>query len=231
MKRIISIVFVLVMLLTTVSICALAEDHEDGYANDYKDFYCNCDTRPFMLELQKLENQEYTREEITLWAEHMLAHSRNKGKISIPVVFGEEQGIAQGDILRAIVGERGTVECSISTAKDTAWYSYCITVSEEIIAEVYIDVLAAGIYCGCGTYHLAPKPLLCGDLDMNNEIQVKDYMKLKRIVLDTYTADETELLLADVNADGEIDAQDYMMVKRHVLGTYEITDTIDLWLN
>lgn len=193
---------------------------------DYKNFYCNCDSRPFELERQKLNNKEYTREEIEQWGAHKLAHTRNTGRISVPIVFGEEEGIALGELLRTVVGDRGIVECDISHVKTSIGYSYSIAVSEDLIADVFVDVLAAGIYCDCGTYHLIPKPFSKGDLDMNSKVDSKDYMMLKRVVLGSYTADDNQVLLADVNGDGKIGAQDYMMVKRHVLGTYEIIDGV-----
>ena len=226
MKHLISITLALAFLLVTVSVYAAAEAYGDGHSEDSEEFFCNCSTLPFEIDREKLENKEYSRVEITSWAEHMLAHSRNKGKISIPIVIGEEQGIARGDALATIVGDRGTLECSVSTVKDTPWYSYSITVSEDLIAEVFIDVLSAGIYCGCGTYHLISESFLRGDLNTDHKVNAQDYMMLKRVVLGTHTISEKRNVLADVNADGKINAQDFLMVKRHVLGTFEIEDSV-----
>ncbi len=60
-----------------------------------------------------------------------------------------------------------------------------------------------------------------GDIDGNGVLDAKDYMKLKRHVLSTYTLTEDEASRADVDNSGKIDARDYMMVKRAFLGTYE----------
>jgi len=71
---------------------------------------------------------------------------------------------------------------------------------------------------------LIPASAMLGDIDGNNKIDAKDYMKVKRYVLGTYTMDEQQLAAADVDGNGTVQAKDYMMIKRHVLGTFEIVE-------
>ena len=61
---------------------------------------------------------------------------------------------------------------------------------------------------------------LRGDLDGNSKLEAKDYMKLKRAILGTYTLTADEQSRADVTLDGKVNSKDFMMLKRVILGTY-----------
>ena len=60
-----------------------------------------------------------------------------------------------------------------------------------------------------------------GDIDGNDKLDAKDYMKLKRSILGTYTLTADEESRADVTLDGKVNTKDYMMLKRVILGTYQ----------
>jgi len=59
-----------------------------------------------------------------------------------------------------------------------------------------------------------------GDVDGNSKLEAKDYMKLKRAILGTYTLTADEQSRADVTLDGKVNSKDFMMLKRVILGTY-----------
>ena len=61
---------------------------------------------------------------------------------------------------------------------------------------------------------------LRGDVDGDGKLLAKDYFKLKRAILGTYTLTADEMTRADVSLDGNINSKDYMMLKRVILGTY-----------
>lgn len=61
---------------------------------------------------------------------------------------------------------------------------------------------------------------LRGDVDGDGKLQAKDYLKLKRSILGSYTLTADEVTRADVSQDGTINSKDYMMLKRVILGTY-----------
>ena len=63
-----------------------------------------------------------------------------------------------------------------------------------------------------------------GDVDGDGEVNARDYIITKRIVLGTYTATAEQAEAADVNKDGEVNSKDYIMIKRVVLGTYTFKD-------
>lgn len=65
---------------------------------------------------------------------------------------------------------------------------------------------------------------LRGDIDGDGERKAKDYILLKRGILQTYTLSEEQKARADVNRDGKLSSADYIMLKRHILGTYRIPD-------
>lgn len=60
-----------------------------------------------------------------------------------------------------------------------------------------------------------------GDISGNGEVDVRDYMLLKRYVLQTIELTECQISAADVNCDGGVDARDYMMLKMIVLGKFK----------
>ena len=68
---------------------------------------------------------------------------------------------------------------------------------------------------------------LLGDVNGDGEIDVADYMTVKRIVVRSINADDLQLRAADVNRDGEVDAADYILIKRDVVGSYHISGYIE----
>lgn len=56
-----------------------------------------------------------------------------------------------------------------------------------------------------------------GDVNGNGEIDVRDYMMAKRIILGTYTPSANESLGADANGDGSLTPSDYNLIKRHYM--------------
>ena len=61
-----------------------------------------------------------------------------------------------------------------------------------------------------------------GDANEDGEINLLDYMMVKRYILGIYEPTAQGLKNADVDGDGVIKLRDYMMIKRHILGTYDI---------
>jgi len=61
---------------------------------------------------------------------------------------------------------------------------------------------------------------LRGDIDGDGKLLAKDYLKLKRAILGTYTLTADEQNRADVTLDGKVNSKDYMMLKRVILGTH-----------
>lgn len=59
-----------------------------------------------------------------------------------------------------------------------------------------------------------------GDVNCDNSVNARDYLMLKRAVLQRYTLKGDEIINADVNLDGRVDARDYLVLKRVVLGSY-----------
>lgn len=221
MKKVFRIVITTVLLLSFTVLPVAAENS------------CNCAQRPYNLEPEKLKAGEYTREEIAIWADSMLGHTRNFGVITIPVAY-DEAGEALGVLVGQTVGNKGTVSCRKNEdSNGIVSYRYTVSISEENIRETFISLLEAGVYCNPGTYHENAAEdywivYTRGDIDMDNEVTAKDYMTLKRTVLGNYQLSDDAALVADVNADGEVDARDYMILKRHVLGKYKITGTVEI---
>ncbi len=61
-----------------------------------------------------------------------------------------------------------------------------------------------------------------GDIDNDGDVDIVDYIFVKRAVLKNYTLTEEQETRADIDADGDIDMADYILVKRMVLGTYKV---------
>lgn len=137
--------------------------------------------------------------------------------------------------LEQIVDGRGTLEVEIMEGNGQTVYFYKVHVDETLIRDVMISFFEAGIYVSPGLYHENAMEgilyVLIGDIDMDDEITAKDYMVLKRHVLQTYSLEKIMLPVADIDQDGEVDAMDYMALKRHVLGTYQITGQVNIWAN
>lgn len=63
---------------------------------------------------------------------------------------------------------------------------------------------------------------LLGDVNCDREVTSLDYIMIKRIIMETYTASAEALLAADVNKNGTIENADYILLKRAIMGTYTI---------
>jgi hypothetical protein len=61
-----------------------------------------------------------------------------------------------------------------------------------------------------------------GDLDGNGFVDTTDYVRVKSIFLESFTADAAQNRAADVNADGVVDTTDYMKMKAYFLGTNDL---------
>ncbi len=61
-----------------------------------------------------------------------------------------------------------------------------------------------------------------GDLDGDGDVDVSDYILVKRAVLKNYELTEQQQTFADIDKDGDVDATDYILVKRIVLGTFKL---------
>lgn len=67
---------------------------------------------------------------------------------------------------------------------------------------------------------------LRGDVNVNGEIDARDYVLMKRAYFGTANLGSTASLLSDVNNNSDFDARDYVMLKRAYFGTYEIPKDI-----
>ena len=71
-----------------------------------------------------------------------------------------------------------------------------------------------------------------GDIDGDGNIETEDYLKLKKMMFESFdysklkgTDSKTKASLrADVNGDGKLSAADYMALKRYMFGKYTITE-------
>jgi len=59
-----------------------------------------------------------------------------------------------------------------------------------------------------------------GDVTGNGRIDARDYMLVKRYVLQSTELTERQKMAADISGDNRVDARDYMILKQIVLGTY-----------
>ncbi len=65
-----------------------------------------------------------------------------------------------------------------------------------------------------------PSPeLVRGDVDGNGEVEVLDYIIVKRHVMQTYVLTGDQFTAADLDNNGSISSADYIIVKRIYMGT------------
>ncbi len=64
-----------------------------------------------------------------------------------------------------------------------------------------------------------------GDVNNDNEIDVSDYILIKRACLNTYELSVTQQTCADIDKNEIIDTKDYVLLKRHCLNTFVIEGT------
>lgn len=68
---------------------------------------------------------------------------------------------------------------------------------------------------------ISGKGVVIGDVNMNGEIDARDYVLLKRAYFGTYSL-TCDLEVADINGSGGLDARDYVLLKRAYFGTYKL---------
>ena len=60
-----------------------------------------------------------------------------------------------------------------------------------------------------------------GDIDNNREVDVSDYLLIKRSCLKTYELNSIQKVCADIDENGVVDTKDYILVKRYCLNTFK----------
>ncbi len=63
---------------------------------------------------------------------------------------------------------------------------------------------------------------LLGDVNLNGDIDARDYLLLKRGYFGTYNLIPIAKAAGDINGNGKLDARDYLLLKRAYFGTYTI---------
>lgn len=176
---------------------------------------------PFVtLEREKILGCEYSDAEIEAYLNYTYKSTRISNSMVIECDFGQGETFAKA--VMQIVEKTLNYEVKEFEARNRD--IVIVQVEETDLYKTVFRLIQEGYDA---KFHLVETPdgSVCyqyGDLDLNGKVESKDCMMLKRIVLETYSADANQTLLADINEDGRIDAQDYMMAKRHVLGTYQI---------
>ncbi len=61
-----------------------------------------------------------------------------------------------------------------------------------------------------------------GDIDADGNYTTADYILVRRCFMGTYSCDKSEELASDLDCDGEISTSDYIIVKRIFMGTYTL---------
>ncbi len=72
------------------------------------------------------------------------------------------------------------------------------------------------------THYTEETVIKSGDVNGNGQIEIYDYLMVKRAVMGTLDFDEAQQQAADINGDNVVDKLDYLLVKRHVMGTFVI---------
>ncbi len=71
-----------------------------------------------------------------------------------------------------------------------------------------------------GAYFYFDDGITPGDVNLNGELDVNDYLMVRRAVVGTMELTEDQFDIADVNENGKLDANDYLLLERMYLGTY-----------
>jgi len=103
----------------------------------------------------------------------------------------------------------------------------CADVHAAFSAETYKGLISDGVHPNTKGYQLYAKTVLDayyaatrGDLDMDGELSVIDYVLLRRSILGTTTLTQAQEGRADITGDGDTtSAANYILLKRAVLGT------------
>ncbi len=168
----------------------------------------------------KTEYAELTDEELYQEIDSMLARPRMEGEI----LFGRSADVSQEELSSALAtcglpNDFSDRAVFLSANEETG--AYCLLVSEEQIRDVLFTLHRCEQICLAFPNYIEviPEPKT-GDVNLDDAVDAKDYMMLKRHVLGTYALSERQQLAADVNMDGTVNAKDYLMLKRMVLGSY-----------
>ena len=175
-------------------------------------------TKEVLLDMEKVYHKEYTQEKLNAYVQYTLSRMRVVGEI---LVYAKtDNAEATTTEISGIVGENA----DYSYTQGSGTLIYLIKMNETDLEKAMLELLENGFYVivNSVTFPKDHAPFWRGDLDMSGEVNTKDYLMLKRIVLGSYDLNTTSQLLADVDGDGKINAKDYLITKRHVLGTFEI---------
>ncbi len=128
-----------------------------------------------------------------------------------------------------IQGDFGTVTSEFTfEAVEAAYVKVVFEVgsNEAVLGDSPSDGKAYWEFVGLTQFKVeeAADEFVRGDINGNGEIDAKDYMILKRHILETYTMTDEEYARADVDLNGVVEAKDYIMLKRVYLGTYSFTE-------
>ncbi len=96
-------------------------------------------------------------------------------------------------------------------------YSFTSAVKRDGATMGSGDVVRTGdvLTYGGASYVVA----VTGDVNGDGKVNSRDYIKVKRHCLKTYTLSNIEFIAADVNNTDKVDARDYLKIKRYILGT------------
>ncbi|MBR5779534.1 MAG: hypothetical protein IKY21_02780 [Clostridia bacterium] len=121
------------------------------------------------------------------------------------VITANENGIAT---IKAELGKEVTAsEIKVLVVMGESPYTFGIF---NMFTELTVDVVET-----------KPTALL-GDVNGNGEIEMYDYILVKRQIMNTIELTEEQMAVADVNGNGEIEMYDYILIKRHIMGTFVI---------
>ena len=67
-----------------------------------------------------------------------------------------------------------------------------------------------------------PVDAILGDANGDGNIDMYDYILVKRQIMGTIELTDDQLAVSDIDGDEDVDMYDYILIKRHILGTYVI---------
>ncbi len=238
MKRIISMLLILLMLLATFSVTALALDSDEFV------FALSEDGTYYILESYVGSETEitvpsqYESLPVKVIGEAAFQHQETITKIKLPATITriETYAFAHCYVLTDI-----NIPSSVEFIGSCA-FSDCFALTEIAVPN---SVTTAGldvfrrcsadlkIYCEAeekpenfNQYWVssAANPptaywgyYLRGDVNGNGTPETTDYILVRRAVMDTYSCNKSESLSADINSDGSVNTYDYILLKRTVM--------------